>query len=319
MEFKRIKYAPQFLKFIWKGHIANWMWLPRDTRRLRRETSFGDYHLALLSPYLPFIKAMKAPEFAPSDGTTGEDPVFALWLQDESNAPELVKKCIASVREKYPERYVLLNETTLNDYVEMPGFLTDKWKKGIIGNAHYADLVRLELLARHGGFWSDVTNFFTGRIPEDIEATDFFMFVTSDDFVAQMFVQNCFIRAKKGHPLVMMWRQLLHEYWRREDKAIDYFVGQMLFKLLVTHNETAKAYFEKMPKKVMDPTHQLWHFIGNRPFDMADYNKMTKEAFFQKTTYKKHKTGIHSIEPGSLADYVINGKVKTQTNGQHEN
>ena len=39
----------------------------------------------------------------------------------------------------------------------MPDYITDKWQRGIIGNAHFSDLLRLELLIEKGGYWIDAT------------------------------------------------------------------------------------------------------------------------------------------------------------------
>ena len=39
--------------------------------------------------------------------------------------------------------------------------IVEKWKRGIIGPAHFSDLIRLELLVRYGGYWIDATVYCT--------------------------------------------------------------------------------------------------------------------------------------------------------------
>lgn len=298
----------QYVKFILKGHIANPFWRPRLERRLRREVCMGEKTMALLKPYIPYVKSLKAPAERASEIDKHNEKIFTLWFQGEENAPAIVRKCLARVRKLYPERLLVLNERTLSDYIRLPDYITRKWKEGKISAAAYSDIVRIELLSTHGGYWLDSTDFLTGEIPGFISDADFFMYMASDKFLPHMFVQTCFLRAAKADPLLMMWRELVWEYWKNEDEPVHYFLVHNLLKLLVTNNEEAASLFAEMPKIEEDPTHVLWHVIGEEPFQQDKYDRMVRDAFFQKCSYKKQRKAIKGILPGSMADYVINGK-----------
>lgn len=295
------------LIFMWKGHVINWFWLPREKRRNNRLIVHRDLLTKYLRKFIPYIESLKPSPV--KDSTSVNNKVFSLWLQGEDTAPEVVKKCFGSFRKYFGSDFTLIDETNLGDYITLPEFIMEKWDKGEISAAHYSDVVRVELLWKYGGYWIDSTCFVTGEIPEVIKNADFFMYLANGNSNPQMFVQNCFIRSKQGDPLLGMWRELMWEFLRREDYFKYYFTFQQLFKLLVTHNSYAKALFDKMPKICMDPTHCLWYEIGNKPFNEKEYHKMCSEAFFQKCSYKRMRHGVNEILPGSFADYVMNGKV----------
>ena len=307
-DIELIGFGP-WLKYIWKGHIINWLWRDKLKRRITRNMARGEFKMAYLQKYADFAKNL-TPEPAGPEVASGhqDEKIYTLWFQGEENAPEIVKKCIDSVKEKYPDKLVILTEKTLFNYISLPDFIMKKREEGKIGAANFSDLVRIELLYKYGGFWFDATDFLTDNIPEEIIASPFFMYVSSDVFFPHMFVQTCFMRVKKKDPLLGLWRSLVFEYWKNEEISCEYFLVHMLLKLLVRENSEARKLFDRMPKRVMDPTHRLWYEIGNLPFDRKLYEEMKKEVFFQKCSYRHQKRGVKEIIPGSMADVVINGK-----------
>ena len=300
-----------WLKFLWKGHITNWLWRDKLKRRLIRNNAFGEYKMTYLQKYADFAKSLKPSADASYERSSSDDEkIFTLWFQGEDSAPDIVKKCFQTIRERYGDRFVVLTDKNLHEYIELPSYIMQKWQEKKIVPANFSDLVRIELLYQHGGYWFDATDFLTGMIPRDIVDSSFFMYVTSDVYFPHMFVQTCFMRAMKKDPLMGMWRTLVHEYWKNEEMACEYFLVHMLLKLLVANNSNARMLFEKMPKKTMDATHVLWNKIGNEPFDENKYKEMCSKAFFQKCSYKPQKRGVSRLIAGSMADVVVNGRAK---------
>lgn len=152
--------------------------------------------------------------------------VWFCWLQGIDQAPELVKKCYASVRISLKDRNVILiTKNNISMYADLPDYIMNKYKKGIISHTHFSDLLRVELLSKHGGTWIDST-VFCRRIPEYMLDCDFFVFQNlkpgSDGSVL-----NCsswFMTAKANNKIVMALRELLWEYWKKENKLIDYYL-----------------------------------------------------------------------------------------------
>ena len=282
-----------------RGHVFNPLWWSRERRRERRYKVILSVIPRYFKRYLTQTGGVPERKVIKNDG--GEK-IWTLWLQGEENAPALVKACYRSVRRHCKQELVVLDEKTVFDYITLPEKIIEKRRAGKIKNAHFADICRVELLYEHGGFWLDSTGFVTAPIPDWIVEADFFMFLTGHTGSPYSFVQNCFIRSRKGAYLLDAWRAMILNYWMNEDHNFDYFMHQLLFKTLVMNDERAKKYFAKMPHVDQDPTHMLWWDYKDKPFDKKTFDDVTSGAFFQKLTYRGSDNPIY----GSFADVMIN-------------
>lgn len=293
-----------WLRFVWKGHISNWLWRDSRSRRLTRQKYYSEMKGGYFKKYHDFVANLHAPDRIPEEFNPEEEKYFSLWFQGRDKAPDIVKKCFQSIERVYGDKLIILDEESMTRYIELPDYIMKKWKEGRIIPANFSDIVRIELLTRYGGYWFDATDLLISPIPDVIRDADFFMYVTSPELYTHMFVQTCFMRAKKGDPLIRMWRDLVFEYWRHENRSADYFLVHMLFKYLVTTNKDAKRLFEQMPKLYQDHIHYLWYDYGNLPYKEEYLGKMRENAFFQKCSYRKLKHTVSKILPGSTADVL---------------
>lgn len=295
------------MKFMLLGHILNPLWHSRERRRKRREHYALQLYEHYLGRYIPFIKGLHADPPAEYDPST--ERVFSIWFQGEQNAPRIVKRCFESQRRFSRLEQVVLDDSTLFDWITLPDYIMEKRRKGKIGAAHFADICRVELVYRYGGVWMDATDLMVTEFPQWMLDSDFFIYMAGEHVGGSYsYVQNCFFRAKRGNPLIKMWRDAIFEYWRNERKAINYFFHQILFKVVVHNNEEAARLFAQMPKMVQDPTHTIWHKLKNDPFDRETYDRLCREAVFQKTDYRSE--AAKNPIPGSYADYIINDRIR---------
>ena len=285
------------------GHVLNPFWKTRIERRKIRTDLTAKVVTNYFKRYLPAVANVKETKVVKDDKN---DKIFTIWLQGEDKAPALVKACYRSVRRHCKQELIVLDAESVFDYISLPEEIVKKYKDGKIGHAHFADICRVELLYEHGGFWLDSTGFVTAPIPDWIENQDFFVFLTGNNYdiggSPYSFMQNCFIRARKGSYLLAAWRAMILDYWKKENHTFDYFMHQLLFRTLVTNDERAKKYFAEMPHVAQDPTHALWWGYQHKPFDKKTFDEVTSGAFFQKTTYRGSENPI----PGSFADVMIN-------------
>jgi hypothetical protein len=241
--------------------------------------------------YLPVIKNL------PQTPITTENPetIWQFWGQGMDAAPDVVRACFAQVEKHRGDfKHVIITNDNVREYSDLPEFIYERLRGGKIQYAHFADLLRLNLLKNHGGFWMDATNYMTAEIPQWIIDQDFFIFhVHGKSFGKDVglgspfsFIQNCFIRAKKGDWLVRAWHDLCIEYWRREDHPADYFQHQLMFKALITYNKTARELYLEMPNVDQEPTHRFSQHRMLEPYDRAKWDKLTKDSFFQKLKYQ---------------------------------
>lgn len=162
--------------------------------------------------------------------------VWICWFQGIEKAPSLVKACVNSVKRNLKGReIVILTEETIPQYVEFPDYIQDKWKKGMIGAAHYSDLLRTELLCRYGGMWIDATVLCTANeVPAYISNEPLFVYKQldlsrCDD--TRLKASSWFISAHKNHPIMLKTRELLYAYWKDYNYLIDYFLFHIFFAM----------------------------------------------------------------------------------------
>ena len=289
-----------------RGHILVPLWWSRERRRARRYEVILSVIPRYFRRYLPAVQAVPERKVIKDDKN---DKIFTIWLQGEENAPALIKACFRSIRNHCKQELVVLDENTIFDYITLPQEIIEKSKNGKIKHAHFADICRVELLYEHGGYWLDSTGFVTSPIPEWIEKEDFFVYLTGPNVGSPYsFMQNCFIRSRKGAFLLDAWRAMILDYWMHENHNFDYFMHQLLFKTLVMNDERAKKYFAKMPHVDQDSTHALWWAYGDKPFNQKVFDEVTSGSFFQKTTY--NSPWVKNIVPGTFADVMVNKMYK---------
>jgi hypothetical protein len=217
------------------------------------------------------------------------ETIWQFWDNPAGRAtPEIVKASLKSVDKfKGSFDHKILNKATYPDYTDLPGRVLDKFNKGQISYTHFSDLLRLNLLKNHGGIWLDATAYMTDVVPTFIIAEDFFVMLTGKlSRFPYSFMQNCFIRAKKGSYLCEAWHNMCVAYWKHERQISDYFQHQLMFRALVSHQPVAMELFDKMPHLSEDGIHQL---VGDnllKRFDEGEWERIKKIFFFQKTTYK---------------------------------
>lgn len=249
---------------------------------LRKAAILTDY---FTRKYLPVIQNLEQKEITVETPET----IWQFWDNPSGQiTPGIVTSSLESVNKfKGSLEHKVLNNTTFKDHSDLPGYILDKFKKGQISYTHFSDLLRLNLLKNHGGIWLDATAYMTDFVPVYILEEDFFVFLTGRlTHFPYSFMQNCFIRAKKGSLLCNAWYQLCIEYWKDETETADYFQHQLMFKALVSHQPKALDLFNRMPQVTEDGSQQL---VGDnllRQFDVKEWERIKNASFFQKTTYK---------------------------------
>ena len=272
-------------------HFAAWLQSGDKKKSKSKGAQFG---AKMRTNYLAKNYLWAAEKVSPKKVTV-ETPetIWQFWDNPTGKTtPEIVKACLESAK-KFTGNFdhKILNNSTIGNYSDLPGYVFDRLKSGQMGYAHFADLLRLNLLKNHGGIWMDATLYITDFVPKYIVDEDFFVFLIAKQARysyshSSTFMANCFIRAKKGSFLCEAWYEMCVEYWKNEAKALDYYQHQLMFKALAERNLTAKQLFENMPHI---PEDELSLFIGDnivKKFDADEWEKIRTTSFLQKTTYR---------------------------------
>ena len=81
-------------------------------------------------------------------------PIWICWLDGIENAPLLVQKCVSSIKKNAGNHPVnIITQDNYTEFVTLPEYIMEKKEKGLIGAAHFSDVLRVCLLAQYGGLW----------------------------------------------------------------------------------------------------------------------------------------------------------------------
>ncbi len=214
--------------------------------------------------------------------------VWVCWFQGLDNAPELVKRCYASLQENLTDReIILITSENMNDYVKFPKYILEKWEKGYITHTHMTDLLRLELLIRYGGMWIDSTVLCTRKreeIPEYYFNSELFFYQIlkpGRDGQAQL-MSSWLMSAKTNNRILIMTRYLCYEYWKKNTKMIDYFLLHDFMSIALEHNQN--DWNNIIPCDNATP-----HILLLRLFEQYNehlWNAIIDQSPFHKLSYK---------------------------------
>lgn len=247
--------------------------------------------------YSRFLKNYEKKEKRPHEYS---DFVWWCWFQGEENAPEVAKACLASLRKNMPEKkIVVITEKNMWDYVSMPDFIKEKYKKGIITKTHFSDLLRLELLINYGGAWIDSTVFCSAN-PQYAFNCPLFVFKTNEKNDPATAAQSWFISAEKQNPILILTRDLLFEYWEKKNFMIHYFLIYFFMKLA---SQKYKEEWNSIPFFSDVPPHILQREL------FAEYSKERMEQLkrmsdIHKLTYK-FKNPSDTQKKGTIYQHLL--------------
>ena len=211
------------------------------------------------------------------------DTVWFMWLQGVDNAPEIVKRCYESQRRLLPDKkFILIDETNIYSYIDLPEHIKRKRQEGKIGNAHFSDMVRNELLIKYGGYWIDSTVFMTDAdIFPIVDKTKLFMFsYYYFGFNPEvMELNNWFIHSTSNNNMLCLLQELLFAYWKDYDYAQNYFLYHIMESIV---NDYYKEEYAEMPILSQAQAHLLATYI----YDSFDERKWE---------LLKLSTGIHKL------------------------
>lgn len=232
-----------------------------------------------------------------------DNPIWICWLQGENAAPPIVKACIKSVRKNISGNIRIITEKNYFDYVTIPDYVIDKYRKGVITRTHFSDILRLALLYEYGGLWIDATVYIMGNVPYQWIKSELFMFHISSYGNEFKVTGSWWITCKDHHPLITAWYSILLEYWKNENTLVDYFLLHKLLRALVDEHSQYKDMIDNMFYFETGPTHLLRKQMDNQ-YNETVWNKIKETCPIQKLTYKRENT--HDKTDNSFYAYCCN-------------
>lgn len=219
--------------------------------------------------------------------------IWIYWGQGESSAPQPVKKAISSVRATFgAEKVILLDDSTFTNYVDMPKFILEKKHKGIISEAHFSDLLRMELLIQRGGTWMDATTLIDKSILNNKTLLNvmnsklfFFQNLRPGQMGNSIFLSSWFISAWTNSPSLIVTRNVLYHYWSHTNRLADYFLFHIIWHISLSYLPDE---FDKM-YKIPNSLPLLLLYSLNSTYDPKNVEMIFTRMPIQKITYKGYE------------------------------
>jgi len=263
-----------------------------------------------------------------------------LWFQGLDKAPYVVRKCHESWVTRNPGWQV----ATLDD-AGLPGLLSADYHAGNFAGLsmqHRADLVRLDLLNRHGGVWVDATCYCLRPLDEWLWphlGSGFFAF---SDPAPDRMLSNWFLAAQANNVLVARMYERLLSYWGDHELSDDrqrlsvraltrllrgsartrawwfsrsvtgglgispYYVFHYAFEKLMREDPESAAVWEQTPKISAVPPHRLHQAGLLSPVSSTVRSEIDRQAVPVYKTAWKFETG--AIPSDSNLDYLLDGR-----------
>lgn len=174
--------------------------------------------------------------------------IWFLWFQGLDNAPYVVRKCHESWVARNPGwEVVCLDDASLQDFAS-EDYYADSF--ATLSRQQRSDLLRLDLLAKHGGVWTDATCFcaqpLDSWLPPNLDS-GFFAFCRPHP---QRLISSWFLAAEPQNILVSRLFEFMLDYWgshpfRRERQHLS---GRALTRVLRISPRTRAWWFSQAIK-----------------------------------------------------------------------
>lgn len=218
--------------------------------------------------------------------------IWMCWLQGLDNAPEIVKKCVASVKQNMPNyEFRLLTAENMFEYVTLPEHIVRKYKNGTISFTHFSDILRTALLVQHGGIWIDATVLMTGELPAQM--TDSPLFFLQKSMLSQTphMGSSWYIVANKGNAVLKRVLELLSAYWEKENKLRDYYLFHLFFYLVIAKNSQGIEVQKVIPYVPNVDAHTLQFSLFDE-YDEHIWQQIISRSPIHKLTWKFKDTSL---------------------------
>lgn len=208
--------------------------------------------------------------------------VFMYWGQGFDSAPSVVQSALRStIAHHGRENVVLIDDSNAHEWVD---FSDRIWQIGKKYRTAFSDLLRVELLAEHGGIWADATCFSTESALDKFEsmtsASGFFAFGKGNPGV----ISSWFMASRPHSYIVCMMRDAMRLYWNVYDRPITYYYMHQIWLQLYMMDDRFRAYADRIPDLGVDP--RAINRAMLRKHSEVDMSALLEGSFVHKLTYK---------------------------------
>lgn len=237
-------------------------------------------------------------------GTKSSEPIiWTCWLQGEEQMPEIPKMCLSSMR-RYSngKKVIVITERNFAQYVDLSPTVLNAYKSGQLKPAHFADIIRMNLLSQRGGLWLDATMYVSREIPNELFDRPFYS-IKTPEFGA--FVSKCrwavfCLGSWEGNILMSVVARAFDEYLKRSTLFIDYFLFDQFIDILYQKEEATRELIDSIP---MNNEHTHGLRIADK-FDEVEWKRMLSDTYLFKLSWRGHDMEQLRSDKGNYYNFL---------------
>lgn len=218
---------------------------------------------------------------------TEKPKIWMVWFSGEENLPPLQKMCVESVkRHANGHEVVVISLKNYHNYIEIPQKILELYERGILNPANLADVIRIRLLSKYGGFWIDSTVYVTRPISDEVFQAKLYSLKMPKEwyYVSECRWAGFCFYMNKSSLLPHLVDKMLMKYWEKETRIIDYFLFDYLIDIAVKKYPSVKQEIESIPFN--NPNiHNLFPKLCDK-FSEDDFAVLTSNTSFFKLSWK---------------------------------
>ncbi len=217
--------------------------------------------------------------------------IWTCWWQGIESAPLVVKKCINSIiKSSGHHKVIIITEDNYKNYTHIPEWIEIKKKEGIISRTHFSDILRLSLLAEHGGMWLDSTFFCAGNCNLDdyfkyplwsIKRPDYLHCSVASGYFATYSLQCGY----ENRWMFATMRDFFLYYWETNNILIDYLTLDYMIVLAQKHDERIAQEFSAIVPNNPE-CDELYKALG-AVYDREKWDELSENTALFKLTWKQ--------------------------------
>lgn len=219
-------------------------------------------------------------------GESNTGPIWVCWWQGEDNMPSIVKACWKKINDNSKGRQVILiTENNFSKYVDLPPILIDKFNKKYISITQLSDILRVNLIFKHGGVWIDSTVLINEYALQHFD-NPFFTLSVEDKGIYESKGKWCgfLLGANKNNPLFAFLVDSFNIYWTRHTTLIDYYILDYLIMVAYTRSQSIKNMIDNYAYRCDDLYYAQSNF--SKSLNSVDLNRLAQIPF-SKLTWKE--------------------------------
>lgn len=208
--------------------------------------------------------------------------IWIMWLQGKECMPETIQTCYKRVM-KFSGDYQVdfISEKNLEKYITIPDVIMQKYKKGIIAQAQFADYVRVSLLKKYGGLWVDASLYCMHQIKNIENLT----ILTGKKEGVRKWTTFLMGTNEVNNKMFTLLKMCFENYWENYNVTIDYFLFDLFIEYLYENYPDVK----EMLDSIDDNNTEIFTLLKllSEPYDEIIYKHIKDTHTFQKLSQKK--------------------------------